>query len=561
MVNLSCGHQDTHVVGVCNTCQKPICTDCIRQFGYFCSPTCKVQSQSKIQPFFTKEEHIEYKSQTKKSIQIIRWILLVSPIITILVSALIILQPQLSSLGKTIWQLPIQESVEFLNSHNNTLFGIQKNSIWAWELSTGKTKFSTPISKAEPLKNILFFCDNQGIAFTDQHIITFDLEHGQIQSQQNMNGFIQENPILFNEKILLLLHKEKDMENDFLTALQNKSFHNFASVQQTFRILLWDPIQHIDLWQKSIEAYQPIIYTNQNYIYITDIIPVTYEYKNCSDHSQYQHDCLKCHYEIKQPAQMNIFILDQNGTILHNMIKDMATYEIESLNIIPTDMGLIIYDTNHIFIISKDGNTIFQHELLQPARNILLFKNEYIFLVYQNKIQCFSLDSHELHWEKTMGLGYEKAIFYKNWILVDGTPASIPKKEPPLFMSIETESLTSQIKKAPTLYALDIHTGVIKWQRANISGAIHIYDEQIFLMAEKSKINLDDLQRLYGNSSVITSLKPSNGKIRFSKSVDGSCYSFNFTPFGIALCRMTYYMTMNGIEPQEPSIILELIKT
>lgn len=110
-------HSNPLVAGQCITCQKNICPDCIKEFGYYCSSACKLKAQSETIPLIDREEKQKLQNLDRKVNRLAVWITWILPISFMLGLGLFLLIKITDRSGKLKWEITLEEDPVLLQSH------------------------------------------------------------------------------------------------------------------------------------------------------------------------------------------------------------------------------------------------------------------------------------------------------------------------------------------------------------------------------------------------------------------------------------------------------------
>jgi outer membrane protein assembly factor BamB len=162
-------HPELNTVTQCSHCGKPICRECITEFGYFCSKACQDQVRASITPEERKrrqEEEIEEQELTRKVNFVMRGILAVCAIIV----AVVVWRAFIRPAGKICWTWECDaelSDIKLVEVNDQTVTALVGNRLV--QLKTGNGKLLQDVSLDTEID-----VANAQIKLTEEQLVLYD---------------------------------------------------------------------------------------------------------------------------------------------------------------------------------------------------------------------------------------------------------------------------------------------------------------------------------------------------------------------------------------------------
>jgi outer membrane protein assembly factor BamB len=520
-------HTNPLAAGQCIACGKEICPDCIKEFGYYCSASCKIDVQKTTSPLLDNREKQKLQSLDRKTAHLAIWVVWILPIVIVFISALYIAVKITDRSGKFRWEIPLEESPILIKSHRRLAYVLfESNRLKAFKAENGKLLWEFTTNENSKFYPVLEIHKNKGILFDEKNIYKITLSSGKIIQILPQKGRIFQKPISLGPNIFLLVQTTNFSPDDFFATPKRQTFQLLKLKRKT---LSTD-------WSVSLKFFQPEIYSSTSRIYIMD-----------------------------RPERNKTYLQSfdtQTGKRLWR--RKFSTSSYFNPQIKPSDKALLLGSGHKIYLISPLGTIGWEKYFKIPPSHFKFTSEGNPAILSGDSLHCYQKNGEKL-WKYVVGPNEEGFAVDSKRIYIVGS-FQAPRQYRP------NDQLVQLLKpigfpriefpeeyRASRLYALSSQKGKLVWEKDHISGEPFLEGKYLFLLKIRSSMNLIDAGKLVGETSRILCIKPNRGKVCWRYLTDGSISPLEISKDGIFFAKQEVFfgpgdLFTGGDEPPKISL-------
>ncbi|MDP8218908.1 MAG: PQQ-binding-like beta-propeller repeat protein [Candidatus Theseobacter exili] len=524
-------HPTSRIVGKCIACGKPVCEECRKLFGYFCSLYCKELTKQVMPKLISddeKQKKQKWEREIGKTLHVSISVILVLLGITV---AYFVYSMFISSSGKVRWRKSVPMSygisepvvssgvVQIING--KTLLGLSdKTGEEVWKLD----------AKMDLKKSIVSLNNRNGLIWGSSGICCYDAVTGEIIWEFMTKARIIKALVTRNMQFAFIEEKRKDDSNEyFLTLISTVDGKIIKRRKINF---FGRPVRMF------VSSNRIFLVSRQSTIY--DFVEDSVNNTGNVNKKQIERIMEIVRYKVKKPAADYL-----KSYIAETLVEDWNTkFEGDfSSKIELFDNVIVVRTSNGLYGISENGNQLWKW----PASGIAGYfgNNKHLFILAGNGrlIALNILDGSEI-WSKDGLLVYPPVAVSGGQIYLNGLiPGKKKKKrdEPSVQLfpySQAFEQFTGKEigpKPIPCIYVLDEETGELLWKRKGAKGKFLFSGGKVYIADIRGTLNLLDAGRLISMKTTIQSFGPKWGWRRWRTVFMKDCLEMSAAENGLYL--------------------------
>ena len=521
-------HTNPLVAGQCIACRKDICPDCIREFGYYCSASCKIDAQKTTSPLLDDEEKQKLQSLDRKTTRLAIWVIWILPIAIVFVSALYIAIKVTDRSGKLRWEISLEESPSLIKSYRRLVYVLfESNQLKAFKAENGKFLWEFTTNENSRFYPFFEIHKNMGILFDEKNIYKIALPSGKIIQTLPQKGRIFQKPISLGSNIFLLVQTTNVSPDDFFAAPK----------RQTFQLL---KLKHQTLskdWSVSLKCFQPEIYSSTSRIYVMD-----------------------------RPKRNKTYLQSFDARTGKRLWRrKFSTSSYFDPQIRPSDKAILLGSGHRIRLISSLGTIHWGKYFKIPPSHFKFTSEGNPVILSGDTLHCYQKDGKKL-WKYAVGPNEGVFALDSKRIYIVGS-FQAPRKHRPndqlvqLLKPIGFPTIEfPEAYRANRLYVLSSQKGNLVWEKDHLSGEPFLEGTYLFLLKIRSSMNLIDTGKLIGETSLILCIKSNRGKVCWRYLTEGSIYPLEISKEGIFFAKQEVFfgpgdLFTGGDEPPKISLV------
>lgn len=515
-------HPQGRIIGKCSNCGKPICTECVKYFGYFCSMRCQIQTKEKTRPAASPEEKkkvekIEKRAQTS-SIILFR----ILPFVLVIGLALFIYLKITSGIGKIRWKTTTEIPVQGVFAANNNLLAISPGKIILYDSKKGNELWSLIIENIYFIGFSYHEFSNSLFLATSDYLKTIDCNNGNLISELKLKNKLQRHPLFSGNHVYLC-----DVKNSFPNDKEKSKVRLYSYSLPDLK----------KEWSKIVKKTPQFLIGAYNIVLLGSVYPPEYMFIKCEAHknapdSWNLFSCTNCQY-VKEKED-SVIIIARNQTTGEKLWKIEYESSVRP-DIIPYESDFIIFTGRTVNRINQAGKFVWKvslsDELQRPfiygifKRKKILSKKEEELFYYQDNEDIIFLDikTGEETYRLKLDSNIESLIVNNDTIYyIYGKPVEDTGGMHPAIAQITPKRTLSSLR------AVSISTGKPLWTTEKVRGNLIMKGKFLYSFSSRMSIDLLDNEKFMADKTRIRCFNPRTGGEYWHFTGDGGLASFVF---------------------------------
>lgn len=521
-------HSNPIVTSQCIRCQRDLCPDCIKEFGYYCSDTCRLEAQKENKPLLTQEEKKKLQEIDRRAKHLTLWVVWIIPSFLLLGLTIFILSKTLDRSGKVRWEIPLEEAPLILKSDRGVLYALfGSNQMKAFEIKTGKPIWESKFKGLSKLFPFLEIVGSRAIIANQKKIFHINLKTGKISRKLRIRNKMVQAPVKIGKKLFILEKISKSLIRGF----------TLTPKLDDFQLICLNTLSLKKRWASPVQLLRPgKIIINRNRIYIFD-------------------------YREMQEKKLFIHAWDRKtGKWLWQ--KEFETYFFNFFEPVVGPEGILVISQNRFHYLDSSGDPRWEYPFFQFLSSSTFTTEGHPIILWGEKMTCYRKENGETLWQFEVGPNEGFICSESKMVYAVGSVATkshrrnyFPQKLSAL--GLKTLPAPPNIFWLNRLYAISSESGKIIWSKDGFAGKPFFYKKNLYLIRTKFFTNFLDAGKFLGEMSSLTCFKPSNGSLLWRYQGEGSFNTLEISKEGIFFVRYSLFFAPGDLfrGPKDPAEI------
>jgi len=396
-------HPDKQPVAICPVCGKTVCTECFKNFGYFCSAECRdYQKANSAISEEEKQELAEMQKQEERANIILPWIMKKIPLGLLSLLVLYILLRVMDSSGDEKWQVSAPSSgYACIAGEKDSVYTVRSDGVCQTLSSkTGAEKWQSKVKEG--------FGWGAGMILTNGHLLIIGPYRVEVLNASDGTSLWTlersfsrgDVDMAFNSRGVLIpgIQADKDKENAQPASVTNM----FNSISDTSdgAVAFIDMKSGRSLWAKD---YYPRtvkkVLAGENFCVCVSCKPGGFEMVPCEKHKNASRmtmiQCKSCKYERIDDSDFQMEVLNASDGECRWPLK-LKGGVIEDVYLIGD--SIILLTRQKLYCIDRAGKEIWKRDLSDIPRGICVTDVGKVVLASSDRLIAIASDNGTEQW-------------------------------------------------------------------------------------------------------------------------------------------------------------------